>query len=120
VFWGCTHEQLVLANSQSLFMVLNTTFTNISVISWQSVLLVEETGVNHQSVASHWQALSHNVVSSMPRLSGIPTHISVYRCIDTSVVVIVHSVASCLSLHHFPLLFIFVDMWIQEVQDSGF
>jgi hypothetical protein len=27
------------------FMVFNTTFNNISVISWQSVLLVEETGV---------------------------------------------------------------------------
>jgi len=38
------------------FMVLNSTFNNISVISWQSVLLVEETGVpgeNHQPVASH-------------------------------------------------------------------
>ena len=37
-------------------MVFNTTFNNISVISWQSVLLVEETGVpreNHQHVASH-------------------------------------------------------------------
>ena len=35
-----------------------------------SVLLVEETGVpreNHQPVASHWQTLSHNVVSSTPR-----------------------------------------------------
>jgi hypothetical protein len=31
----------------------NTTFiNNISVISWQSVLLVEETGENHQPVAS--------------------------------------------------------------------
>jgi hypothetical protein len=32
-------------------MVFNNTFNNISVISWQSVLLVEETGVpgkNHQ------------------------------------------------------------------------
>ena len=28
-----------------LFMVINATFNNISVISWQSVLLVEETGV---------------------------------------------------------------------------
>ena len=40
-------------------------FNNISVISWWSVLLVEETGVrreNHQPVASHWQTLSHNVV----------------------------------------------------------
>ena len=52
------------------FMVFNTTFNNISVISCQSVLLVEETGVpgeNHWSVASHWQSLSHNVLSSTPR-----------------------------------------------------
>jgi len=45
-------------------MVFNATFNNISVISWQSVLVVEETGVpgeNHQSAASHWQTLSHNV-----------------------------------------------------------
>ena len=43
----------------------------------QSVLFVEETGVsgeNHQPAASHWQLLSHNVVSSTPRLSGIRTH----------------------------------------------
>ena len=47
------------------FSVLNATFKNISVISWRSVLLVEETGVpreNHRPVASHWQILSHNVV----------------------------------------------------------
>jgi hypothetical protein len=46
-------------------MVFNTTFNNISVISWWSVLLVEETGgpgENHQPVASHGQILSHNVV----------------------------------------------------------
>jgi hypothetical protein len=49
------------------FMVFNTTFNNISVISWQSVLLTEETGVpweNHRSVTSHWHTLSHNVISS--------------------------------------------------------
>jgi hypothetical protein len=37
-------------------MVLNATVNNISVISWWSVLLVEETGVhreNHLPVASH-------------------------------------------------------------------
>ena len=48
-------------------MVFNATFNNISVILWQSVLLVEETGVpgeNHWPVASHWQTLSLNVVSS--------------------------------------------------------
>ena len=36
------------------FMVFNTTFNNISYISWWSVLLVEETGVpgeNHRPVA---------------------------------------------------------------------
>jgi hypothetical protein len=46
-------------------MVFNATFNNISVISWQSVLLVEETegpGENHWPVASHWQTLSHNVL----------------------------------------------------------
>ena len=39
-------------------MVFNTTFNNISVISWWSVLLMEETGENYQPVASHWQTLS--------------------------------------------------------------
>jgi len=37
-------------------MVFNTTFNNISAISWQSVLLVEETGVpgeKKRPVASH-------------------------------------------------------------------
>jgi hypothetical protein len=41
-----------------------------------SQLLVEETGVlgeNHRPAASHWQTLSHNVVSSSPRLGGIRT-----------------------------------------------
>ena len=39
-------------------MEFNATFNNISVITWQSILLVEETGVqgeNHLPVASHWQ-----------------------------------------------------------------
>ena len=36
-------------------MVLNTTFNNILVISWRSVLLVEETGETHRPVASDWQ-----------------------------------------------------------------
>jgi len=37
-------------------MVFNATFNNISVISWWSVLLVEETGgrgENHRPVTSH-------------------------------------------------------------------
>jgi hypothetical protein len=51
-------------------MVLSATFNNVSVISWLSVLLVEETGVpgeNNRPVASHRQTLSHNVVSSTLR-----------------------------------------------------
>ena len=55
-----------------MVMVFNTIFNNISIISWWSVLLMEETGVlgeNHRPVASHWQDVSHNVVSSTPRLS---------------------------------------------------
>jgi hypothetical protein len=60
--WNCKFDNRV--------MVFKATFNNISVISWQSVLLVEETGVpgeNHRPVESHWQTLSHNVVSNTPR-----------------------------------------------------
>ena len=50
-------------------MVFNTTFNNISVISWHPVLLVEETAVPgeiHWPVASHWQTLLHNAVCTLP------------------------------------------------------
>ena len=68
-------------------MVFNATFNNISVISWRSVLLMEETGgpgENHRPVASHWQTLSHNVVHLA--LIEIRTHnmsgvINMYRVI---------------------------------------
>jgi hypothetical protein len=52
-------------------VVFNASFNNISVISLRSVLLVEETGMpgeNYQPAASHCQTLSHNIVSSTPRL----------------------------------------------------
>ena len=58
-------------------MMFNATFNNISVISWLSVLLMEQTGIpgeNHKPVSSHRQTLSHNVVSSTPRLNMIRTH----------------------------------------------
>jgi hypothetical protein len=48
-------------------MVFNATFNSISVISWRSLLLVEESGVlgeNHRPTVGHWQTLTHNVVSS--------------------------------------------------------
>jgi hypothetical protein len=49
------------------FQLLNTHLVNSK---WQSVLVVEETGVpgeNHWPATSQWQHLSHNVVSSSPR-----------------------------------------------------
>jgi len=58
-------------------VVLNATFNNNSVISWRSVLLVEETGVpgeNHRPAVSQRQTLSHKVASSAPRLSLIRSH----------------------------------------------
>ena len=58
-------------------MVFNATFNNISVTSWLSVLLVEETGEpgeNHRPFASDWQTWSHNVVHLA--LIEIRTHIS--------------------------------------------
>ena len=51
-------------------MVFNAPFNNISVISWRSLLLMEETGVpgeNHRPATSHRQTLSHNVVSRTPK-----------------------------------------------------
>ena len=52
-----------------MVVVFNASFNNISVITWWSVLLVDETvvpGENHQPVASHGKTLSHNVISSTP------------------------------------------------------
>jgi len=67
--------QIIITRSRVI--EFNTTFNNISVITWQSDLLVEETevhGENQWPATSHWQTLSHNVVSSTPLLSGIWTH----------------------------------------------
>jgi len=46
-------QQLPLTTGLGWFMVFNSTFNNISVISWQSVLLVKETGDNQRTAASH-------------------------------------------------------------------
>jgi hypothetical protein len=66
-------------------MVFNSTFNNILVISWLSVLLMEETGVlreNHRPAASHWLTLSHDVVSSTPRHKQISWGENVEMYID--------------------------------------
>jgi hypothetical protein len=66
----------------------------ISVISWRSVLLVEETGgpgENHWPVASHRQTLSHNVVHPPPW--------SRFE-LKTSVVIGTDCIGSCKSNYH--------------------
>ena len=83
LYWGNRSRVRVLR--------INTTFNNISAISWLSVLLVEETGVpreNHLPATSHNAKLNHIMLYWVnitwagfklttfmkPRLSGIRTH----------------------------------------------
>jgi hypothetical protein len=67
LLWSDFHQKrkmfrfrFLLVPGLILFMVFNTTFNNISAISWRSVLLVKDTGVPGEN---HWHTLSHNVVS---------------------------------------------------------
>ena len=73
--------------------MLNATFNNISVISWQQVLLVEETGgpgENHWPVASHWQIYRIMLyTSSWSRFN-----------LTTSVVIGTNWIGSCKSNYH--------------------
>ena len=74
-------------------MVFNDTFNNISVISWRSVLLVEETGgpeENHRPAASHWQ-LYHMMLYTSPWAGVEPT---------TSVVIGTDCIGGCKSNYH--------------------
>jgi hypothetical protein len=74
-YWHTTVSQKIVVCISVI--VTNATFNNISIISWRSVLLVEESGVpveSHRPDVGHWQTLSHYIVSSTPPLSGIQTH----------------------------------------------
>ena len=69
-------------------MVLNASFNNISVTSWRSVLLVEETrrpGENNRPVKITDKLISHNVV-----------HLE----LTTSVVIGTYYIGSCKSNYH--------------------
>ena len=91
-------------------MVFNVTFTNISVKSWGSVLLVEVTGVpreNQWPVPSHWQALSHNVVLSAPCLSGIQTlnndvYLFVRYLVFDDMLFVFTKIACSISIYYLP------------------
>ena len=61
---------MITINQPVSWFGFNAAFNNSAVISWRSVLLVEETGVlweNHWPVVNHWQTVLHNAVSSKPR-----------------------------------------------------
>ena len=58
VLYFLTPLELLMNSSLIWFMVIKTTFNTISVISWRSVLLVEEIGENQRPVASHRQTIS--------------------------------------------------------------
>jgi hypothetical protein len=67
-FWVCIYRGLGLWCS---------TNNTISVISWRSVSLVEETGVpgkNKRPVACHWKTLSHKVYRVHLTISEIQSH----------------------------------------------
>ena len=73
-----------------MHMVLNASFNNISVISWWSVLLVEEIWVprgNHRLVTSHWQTWFRIVVLSTPvTVLYLALHVQMYKkCIQSIV-----------------------------------
>jgi hypothetical protein len=79
-------------------MVFNVTFNNISVISWRSVLLEEETEVpreNHRPATSHWQTLSHNVNCYIE-------YTSPWASFDLTNLVLIGAdyIGSCKSNHH--------------------
>jgi hypothetical protein len=71
---SCLFIKLVKILIKFRFLVSNATFNNISIISWRSALLVENSGVpgeNYRPAVSQWQTWSCNVLWSIPRLSRI-------------------------------------------------
>ena len=59
-----------LNTSYFLFVLNTTTFSNISVLSWRSDLLIKETivsGENHRHAESCCETLLHKIVSSTPQ-----------------------------------------------------
>ena len=60
----CLFIKLVQILIRFRFLVSNATFNYISIISWRSALLVENSGVpgeNYRPTVSQWQTLSYNV-----------------------------------------------------------
>lgn len=84
-------------------MVINITFNNVSVISWQSVVLV---GGNHRPVANPWPTLPHNVISSVYHLC-FKTKILDINCAEKHICICVDSFVS-FALNHLITLFVLI------------
>ena len=74
-----------------VFMVFNATFNNISVISWRSVLLVEETGAPWENLPHVTDKLYHIMLYTSPWVGFKPT---------ASVVIGMDCIGSCKSNYH--------------------
>jgi hypothetical protein len=118
-FW----TQKCYGHERARVLVFNATFNNISVISWWSVLLVEETGVpgeNHRPVASHWQTLSHNVVSSTPRHEQVLNTDSIGSCKSNYHTIMTTTTPDDFGVREWILYTkmlwpIFLSVWIEQV-----
>ena len=86
-------------------MVLNATFNNISVISWQSVLLVEETGESHD-LSQVTDKLDHIMLYTSPWSRFELT---------TSVVIGTDCIGSCKSNYH-AIMVMSTPKWNQKWQ----
>jgi hypothetical protein len=113
-------------------MVFNSTFYDISVVSWRSVLLVEETGVNrenHRPAVSHWQTFFHTYSVYLSFITDVKPiiykHYILRHC--TNIVCIFYKIKNLLLIYnlmwwfflylkYIALLFTMVDM-IKFVSD---
>ena len=70
-------SRVIIWGGRVRVVVFNSTFDNISIISWLLVLLMEETGVsieNQQLAASHWQLYHIILYQVYLDMSEIGTH----------------------------------------------
>ena len=93
-------DEVVYLQNYVCWMVFNATFNNISVISWRSVLLVEETGVPGEN---------HHLSQVIDKLYHIVLYTSTWSRFDltsvvivdlTSVVIGTDCICSCKSNYH--------------------